>query len=908
MPYSAEDLETRLRLVVKELKEFPTEETLMEVPYWSELLQNIISTFGSLEAAYQRIGKGVIKEHYVPFPSEEQIEATTQILEKPRILIRDEAGSGKTAPVIHAIYALEQLVESGRINTLYVGPTYVISSVEAKLRAYATEPRSYITITSSNRRATIQQLEQGIRDGILDTALVTYDAIFRPLPTSDIDTIARNETEPNGRELADEQLVDRLVGIFSSGKAPFLLIGDEIHHIANPGSRRSQAFRKLALSSDRFIAMTGTPFPDSLDDIYELMSLIDNEDYPTADDARKAYQDNPKLIRMFLHRFGKNPVVRLTDIEGMPKLNGPQFNWFDFSELELDIHNTFLNYREFNSTERFVLLRLTDTDSRLVLPENYAGSYAMRQKLADFFAIHQGLREKILAAESTKYKKLDELVDACIARGEKIVIFSKYREGITEALESRYARYGALRIDGSVDADPHGKRFSDRDIKRLTFQTNPDAKVMIITDALREGQDLHTANNLAFLHMDLSPGRNDQLIGRLWRRGQTRDVNVFVLGTAGTPDYGVYLTDSGKRDGIMLVDYGVELTQNLKSVLERDTPLDRQPFLGVYLQNSHTVVRNMSGFMIGRGPQSNRAFLDFGENARLYAMNYNHQWVYSYSAHTARLIKLLVNEIESEGSSLERIIDLGSGPATVSRVLHKPTYCVDMNKYQIEFGRKECQKLGFDIETQVGYTENLEGIASQQFDLAVLSLALHYGNTEKGDRKKTLLEAHRVIKPNGYLVLTLPANIVQGDGVKMLEEGLDKLGFDVIRMRTGQVFAPDSEDYQVYVAVCRRREANNNPELYNNTQYNDLFALNPEFGYSEKPKKRNGGCNGPAINPYRREILDRFKFVNSGHELQGDNSQLPAPAAPAESVKPSSKPVSIIDLLRSTLGNPKNGK
>ncbi|HLC62619.1 MAG TPA: SNF2-related protein [Candidatus Nanoarchaeia archaeon] len=899
MQYSAEDLEGRLKLVIKELKEFPTEETLREVPYWSELLQNVIRVFGSLDSAYQKIGEGVIERQYVPFPSEEQIEATTQILEKPRILIRDEAGSGKTAPAIHAIYALEQLVEDGRINTLVVGPTHVISSWESKLRSYAAQARRYITITSSNRVSSLNQLAAGIANGSLDTALVSYDAIFRGMPR-DGDSISTNELEPaNGNETTDERLVDRLFGIFTGSKVPFLLIGDEVHHISNPKSKRSQAFRKLALSSDRFVPMTGTPFPDSLDDIYELVSLIDNDNYPTADDVRKAYNDNPKLIRMFLHRFGKNPVVRLTDIEGMPKLNGPYFTWFSPSDLESEISNTIQNYSELQSMVKYVLLSLASTDPRLVLPENYAGSSLVRKKLAEIFGANPDLRGKVEAAESTKYKMLDELVESCVAKGEKIVIYSKYREGITKALQERYARYGALRIDGSVDADPHGKRFSARDIERLTFQTNPDSKVLIITDALSEGQDAHAANNLAFLHMKFSPGKTDQIIGRVFRRGQSRDVNVYFLGAAGTVDYGDYLTESKKREAINLVDLGIELNSDLKAVLSRDTPVDKQPFLGIYLHNSHTVVRNMSGMMIGKGPESNQAFLNVGENARLYAMNYNHEWEYSYSAHTARLIKLLVKEIEAGGPNLERIIDLASGPATVSRVLGRPTYCVDMNRYQLEFGKKEAQKLGLDIETQVGYTEKLEGIASHQYDLAVLSLALHYGNVGRGDRKRTLLEAHRVVKPNGYLLLTLPASLVQGDGAQMLEEGLDKIGLEVDKERTGKVIATDSEDYEVYVALCRRTESENRPELYDTPQYNELFALNPEFGYSN-PQKGNGNGHGKIITPYRREILQQFRFLDSGHELKEDKPRaIPARIEKTSAVTPivSDATIDITELL-----------
>src|SRR3989338_2133469 len=50
---------------------------------------------------------------------------------------------------------------------------------------------------------------------------------------------------------------------------------------------------------------------------------------------------------------------------------------------------------------------------------------------------------------SVKYKKMDELVEAIIARGEKGVIFTEFR-GVVNHIKSRYRRYGVNFLLGGM--------------------------------------------------------------------------------------------------------------------------------------------------------------------------------------------------------------------------------------------------------------------------------------------------------------------------------------------------------------------------------------------------------------------------------------------------------------------------
>jgi superfamily II DNA or RNA helicase/SAM-dependent methyltransferase len=875
------DLQARMKLVISEIGRFPDDHTLREVPYWSSLLDMADDVYkgtngeSGLDGLYDDIGDDYLTRATVPFPSKDQMETATQILEKKKILVRDCAGSGKTAPAILGKYGLEQIDhDGGHINTLVVCPNFVASSWEAKISRYTNGEATSKVVTSANRVQALDDLAYGMERKEIDFGIVTYDAIFREMPSERFgsDSIAENEQFAEQEDQVPEDFMDvadRLLEMYSGNDTPFYLILDECHHAKNPNALRSQAVRKLALEADNLAALTGTIFPDSLDDIYELISIFDVDNFPTADHVRKAYDDNPRLIRLFLHRYGKDPAIQLNDIEGVPEIRDPENIWFGLSDDEMDVYYSLLEYHELGFGEKFVLLRLAATDASLVMPENYKGSDNVRKKLETLFDENPELRKKIERINEegpSKYKELDKLVEQIMERGEKVVIFSKYREGITDELEKRYAEFGTCRIDGTVTADPGSSLFSDRDIQRLEFQTNPDKRIMVATrDSLREGQDLHAANNVIDIQQDLSPGYNDQGLGRVARRGQTKPVNHYLVMAEGTIDRGVYLTELGKREAISLVDRGLELTREQKSILERTRPTTQQPYIKQHLMNSKNVIRLMSGQMKGHGPEQNTQFLEVGENARIYAQSYNHNWIYTYSAHTARLMKRVIEELE-EGGRLERIIDLGSGPATVSRILGRASVCIDMNKYQLEIGRRECNKLGFDIETIQQYIENLEGIETENSDLAVMSLVLHYGNAERGDRKRMLLEANRSLKKGRYLILTLPPSVLGGRGAHMLEQGIGKLGFELIRDRTGIARAIDAADssFEVYAALCRKIESS--PlGLYDNDDMNDLFMLDPGYAYVE-PK--NNGRNGPPPNgDALKEIHNQFEFVDSGHLL-----------------------------------------
>lgn len=893
----------RFQYIVDELKRFPSEEELLAVPYWSQLREQALEAYGSLAQLEEECR---MDEVYVDFPSQEQEETATQILENKRILVRDSAGSGKTAPALKARYALEQIEyaengKPGKVLGIIICPGYVISSWKEKINEYTDGKASIECITSKVRNERIEGLHGSLKEGsVPDFLLVSYDSVFRGVryesdSLADIDTPEANE---NGVE--EEALANKLVEYAQDTKLPLYLTLDEPQHIKNPKALRSKAVRKLALEADHLVALSGTIFPDYLDDIYELMSLFDPNRYPTAKDAERLYQDDPRLIRMFLHRFGKHPVINVRDDINV----SAEFLDFELSEDEKEVYN---KVRASNmGTEKYTTLRIAATDPRLVDPRTYRGSPSMKKKLEGLFEGDYEAFDRL--EDASRFKALDSIVDEIMGRDEKVVIFSSFREGVTDVLKERYQKHGVCKIDGGVSSEPKGT-FSPRDIERLEFQTNPDKKIMVSTiNSLREGQDLHAAKTVIFLNQDISPGCNDQALGRVARIGQTGDVACYTLRAKGTIDFGVYAAELEKRQAIRMVDKGLELTPEQKELLKKGK-VDNS-FIKQCMENPEVLLKRMIGQMANRGAEKNKKYLDIGENAKNYADSYNFKWDTSYSGQTARLINGLIEELELPEEP--KIIDLASGPATISRITGKRTTCVDINKYQLEIGKWECQKLGIEIEDIEGNVEDLKsiGIGDNSYDFAVLSLALHYGNWQRGDRKRMVLELNRVLRDGGYSILTIPDSYFGSGEEENLERGLESLGFDLIGGKHGVVRALDSVEkkYTIYAALCRKVSSNPN-SYYETDQFNDLFRLSPLTTLSY-PKEKT--IQPPARGPLRDEICNLFQF-EGGHIIgtvgipeepeeheepapTGESPTVPEDAAPEDSVEEGHEV--IVDYLR----------
>src|SRR3989344_8964354 len=161
-----------------------------------------------------------------------------------RFLLADEMGMFKTAQSIFANSKFRQ--KKRNLRTLVVAPTSVREHWGRELQKWAC-PQGNINIVYA------ENLEQGIRDA----RKATWTIMSYPL-------MSRVE---NG-------LLQRLIDTGFHH-----VIADEVHNAKNPDALRTRALKTLVDEADYASLLSGTPIPNTMSDLYVLMSLLDPQEY-----------------------------------------------------------------------------------------------------------------------------------------------------------------------------------------------------------------------------------------------------------------------------------------------------------------------------------------------------------------------------------------------------------------------------------------------------------------------------------------------------------------------------------------------------------------------------------------------------------------------------------------------------
>ena len=155
-------------------------------------------------------------------------------------------------------------------------------------------------------------------------------------------------------------------------------------------------------------------------------------------------------------------------------------------------------------------------------------------------------REAELARDSgrdRKWERLRELLEdedlMRDAEGDrrKIIVFTEHRdtlEYLCERLTRLFGREEAvIRISGGMSRD--GRRGAQE-----RFLNNPEATVLVATDAAGEGVNLQRANLMVNYDLPWNPNRLEQRFGRIHRIGQTETCHLWNLIAEDTREGDVY--------------------------------------------------------------------------------------------------------------------------------------------------------------------------------------------------------------------------------------------------------------------------------------------------------------------------------------------------------------------------------
>jgi len=596
-----------------------------------------------------------------------------------------------------------------------------------------------------------------------------------------------------------------------------LVIFDECHEMKNPKTKRSgwsakETMRKglckfLGNYKGKLIVASATPI-DKLNDMGMLLYALDpvNNPDPTAYD----YEKDPSRLYKTLLRYPDFQIKKedLREQLGLPDVPKEQIKQIKLSDREVETYAA--------EWERFLKLgeKLSNLEKALLDYRLVTGDYS--------------------GPEPAKYKELDKMLKEKIEdrinkrkKPEKFVIFTTLQNGITEKLEERYAKYGAVRVDGKIKSETKREKAIER------FRYGKDNVMICTTGTMAESRSLATGDtpcSIVLLEPPFALTDWKQTIGRVYRPHQKARVNwyTFVAECDGrmrramdgalqrirkeyeavigpmrrskskinyeTIDEGkIKIRDYKQAASDMIFESGEKLSDILKQAFEAGKIDQCKSLLFPKTSSASQELCKYFSNLWYQGADKLKSALDSPAGRRK-AEIMSEDIEYVSSGYASKYIGQVIESLDNKGYKAKRIVDIGCGPGTLSRIMHRPMACVDFSKNMIGLAKAACKKLGIRNEYVAAYMQKT-GLPSGRFDVAVNSYVMHYqaqglkdikerknGKIVKVDKEyreidDALHEANRILRKGGTYIISLPParNNRRLDG---LVEELDYYGFD----------------------------------------------------------------------------------------------------------------------------------
>ena len=429
-----------------------------------------------------------------------------------RAILADDMGLGKTIQGIGVAELLARVADIQRV--LVVCPASLKSQWQGEIHRFSRRSTQVVLGSGAER------IQQYASDSFF--TICNYEQVLRDLSAIEV--------------------------------APWdLIILDEGQRIKNWESRTSNVIRQL--ESPFRLVLSGTPLENRLGELFTVTRFVDEEllgpayqffnQHHVVDDRGKTlgYQRLDQLrekLRPVLLRRTRSEVAKQ-----LPERTDELIRCEATAE-QLEIHDANIRVVSQICAKKF----MTEMD-RLRLQKCLLMA---RMACDSTFLVDQQEAEY-----SSKLERLGELLSGLIEDPtRKIVLFSEWRR-MLDRIERRLDDLGCdyVRLDGQV---PQKKRAALVE----QFQTDPDCRVICMTNAGSTGLNLQAANTVINVDLPWNPAVLEQRIARAYRMGQKNPVHIYKLVTTGdTIEERLLDTLASKQD---LADAAIDMQSDITEV------------------------------------------------------------------------------------------------------------------------------------------------------------------------------------------------------------------------------------------------------------------------------------------------------------------------------------------------------
>lgn len=510
-----------------------TKEWEFSISYLSKLIDEL-TLFDDIELDIQ---KQELKEDvhyelhtYKTKPFEHQIEAIEYGLNHNKWLLLDPPGLGKSATALWLSQELKLqkgikhcLIICG-VNTLksnWKNEVYKHTDLDCKILGEYISSRGNLRYGGIDKR--LEQLKSPIEEFFVITNIET---------------------------LRDSKITKEL----NNGKNKFdLIIFDELHQAKSPTSQQGKNLLKLTNAKYK-LGMTGTILTNSPLDCYVPLKWIGLE--------KSNYSNYKYNYCVYSGPFNniisgyKNLDILKHQLETC-SLRRPK------SLLKLPPKNIIKEYIDMDNSQLLfydnIKQGIADQVDKIHL--DTANILSLTTRLRQATACPQLLTSEPI--QSTKVNRCCDLTEEIISNGEKVVIFSTFKQPV-DYIADKLKKYNPLVCTGDIASNI-------RDENIYKFQNDDNYKIIICTwQTMGTGITLTTATSCIFIDTPWTAAATEQCQDRIYRIGTQKPVFIYHLITKDTIDERVQqlIEDKSAMSDYIVDDVVTEKTvDNLKKYI-----------------------------------------------------------------------------------------------------------------------------------------------------------------------------------------------------------------------------------------------------------------------------------------------------------------------------------------------------
>jgi SNF2 family DNA or RNA helicase len=307
-----------------------------------------------------------------------------------------------------------------------------------------------------------------------------------------------------------------------------ILIVDEAHYLRN---RESQAWQAVnALPRQFLLLLTATPVQNSLEELYNLVTLLQPGQLPTPKEFRARFLD-PKRPRQprepeELRRLLGQVMIRNTRATAGLKLPPRRAETVLFEPEESE--RAF--WEKWDGELRVQLSQLNASQSnlwgRLLLQTAGSSPEAWRAALEKFPETNVARAWREQAPLEKSWRRKCDLIPPLAQVEGGAVVFTQFLE--TQAALAEFLRRAKVEtfvINGSTPAPER---------QPITEEFHKRGGALLLTHSGTEGRNLQFSHRLVNFDLPWNPMEIEQRIGRLHRLGQKHPVQIYNFVQAGT--------------------------------------------------------------------------------------------------------------------------------------------------------------------------------------------------------------------------------------------------------------------------------------------------------------------------------------------------------------------------------------